>query len=340
MPYIYNAQGDAYPLEEEAVASYFSEEIATTIASVKAKQTEPCLTFALWTDAHYGSVDTVTFPNTVKNFKAVAKQIRYDGILCLGDMTDGDKSKTVTAERLMNIMNLQRLCKVPVYFTAGNHDDNAYGSTSNYYTLPEMFTNYYSLCDNTVMHDLDNSATNFYKDFDQFKIRLISLNACNSDTGSAPHYKYSGTTTTWFTSVMGSVPEGYMVILISHLSPYSSHNWNETVPSNPSAVKTAITSFIEGGGDFVMFIGHGHVDFEFTSPYLEIATHCNKRNTETEDFITVSGDDHKMPSGARGWKRTAGTATEDCWDTVVIKPGSRTISMIRFGAGEDREYTY
>lgn len=340
MANVYDYEGNAVLVGENVPASYYETEIATTIASIKAKQTEPCLTFALWTDVHYASRDTVVFPNTIKNFMAVSKQIRYDGILSLGDMTDGDGTKTVTAERLMTVMNLQRSCGVPVYFTAGNHDDNAYGSTSNYYTLPEMFTNYYSVGENDVMLDLDNSATNFYKDFDQFKIRMISLNASNSDTGSAPHYKYSGTTSTWFSGVVDTVPEGYMILLISHLSPYSSHNWNDTYPSNPSTVKNKLNAFISDGGTVVALMGHAHADYIMESPWLEIFTHCNKANNNDTDITCTAGDGNKLPTGAKIWARAYNTVTEDCWDTVVIKPVSRVISLIRFGAGEDREYEY
>lgn len=338
MANIYDYQGNSILLAD-GVEPYYEPEVESTVASLKTVQTEPCLTFGLWTDVHYASRDTVVFPNTIRNFKEVAKHIRFDGVLCLGDMTDGDKSKVVTGERLSYIMSLQRGVGVPVYFAAGNHDINAYGSGSYLFSLSEMYQNYYSQCSNGVVYDASNYGVNFYKDFDEFKIRLISIDSANSDA-SSPHYKYPGTTTTWFSGVMDTVPDGYTVVAISHLSPYSSHNWSSTYPSNGSTVKNKISDFINGGGTFIMFMGHSHSDFSWSSPYLEIATHCNKANPHAADFIAEEGDDSLLPPGAKIWKRTYSTPTEDCWDAVVIKPGSRTINMIRFGAGEDRTFTY
>ena len=39
-------------------------------------------------------------------------------------------------------------------------------------------------------------------------------------------------------------------------------------------------------------------------------------------------------------KRTLGNATEDCFDVVVVRPGSKKINLVRFGAGEDRALEY
>lgn len=335
---LYNYQGRLL----DGVEPYYDDELATTVASIKAAQTEPCLTFGLWTDVHYGSRDEIVFPMTIRNFKAVAKQIRYDGVLSLGDMTDGDATRAETSATLSKIMALQRSVGVPVYFTAGNHDDNAYGSSasSNYFNTSMMYQNYYAQCANNVMYDPNNYGTNFYKDFDAFKIRLISLDAVNSDSSSTPHYKYSGTTTTWFSNTMDSVPSGYMVVVITHLSPYSSHNWNSTAPSNATTVITKMNNFVDGGGDLVLFMGHSHADFSWSSPWLEIATLHNRTNAYTEEYTVTEGDGTNLPVGAKIYPRTLGTVTEDCWDTVVIKPKSKTINMIRFGAGVDREFTY
>ena len=339
MTTLYDYQGEPLFIED-GVEPYYENEVAATVASLKAAQTEPCLTFGLWTDVHYASRDTVVFPNTIRNFKAVAKEIRFDGVFSLGDMTDGDKTRAETSEILSKIMPMQRSVGVPVYFTAGNHDDNAYGSASYYFTTSMMYQNYYAQCSNDVVYDSANYGTNFYKDFDAFKIRLISLDAANSDTGSTPHYKYSGTTTTWFSNTMDSVPEGYMVIVITHLSPIASHNWNDTVPSNASSVKNKMQAFVDSGGDLVLFMGHSHADFSWSTPWLEIATLHNRTNAYTAEYTVTENDGTNLPVGAKIYPRTLGTVTEDCWDAVVIKPGSRTINMIRFGAGEDRTFTY
>jgi hypothetical protein len=39
-------------------------------------------------------------------------------------------------------------------------------------------------------------------------------------------------------------------------------------------------------------------------------------------------------------ERKLNTASEDLWDVLVIRPQSRKINTVRFGAGEDREWSY
>lgn len=336
---ITDIHGNNLIVDNDAIESYFESELETTATSVQALQTEPCLTFALVTDVHYDSHDDTVFPNTLKNIKALGKKVRLDGIFCLGDMTDGDGTQAVAAERLNEIMPLMMSVGLPVYFTAGNHDDNAYGANANYFHTDQMYQNYYARSSNDVFADTSSYGVNFYKDFDQYKIRLISLDATNTDSGSTPHYKYPANTVTWFQTVLPQTPTGYTVLLITHLSPTQAHNWNQTVPSNASGVLTAINSFINGGGTIISLLGHSHADFDFSSPYLEVFCNCNKFDATVAEDTTADGTG-QLPAGAKQWKRTAGTYTEDCFDVVVIRPFSQKVDLVRFGAGEDRAFTY
>lgn len=336
---IYDVNGNILIDDSDAVESYFEAEVADTVEKIRALQTEPCLTFFVCTDVHYASLDTVAFPHTVNNMKAVAKEVRTDGILCLGDMTDGDKVQSTTITRLNTIMPLLMNIGTPVYFTAGNHDCNAYGSSSYVFSASQVYQYLYSRTENEVFADWTSHGVNFYKDFDEYKIRLISLDAANTDTGSTPHYRYPENTVSWFTNLLPTTPAGYTVLLITHLSPWSSHNWKETVPNNASSVRTAITNWINDGNTFVSIMGHSHADFNFTSPFLEIAVNCAKCDTSiTADETTAAGGD--WPEGAKRWRRVLGTVIEDSWDAVVIRPISRKIDTVRFGAGEDRTFTY
>lgn len=320
------------------VEEYFNAEVIDTVTKIKALQTEPCLVFMLCTDIHYDSHDTTLFPKTIENMKAVAEKVRTDGVFCLGDMTDGDGTQEVTKARLDAIMPLLMNMGLPVYFTAGNHDCNGYLAASNYFTTSQAYQQYYAPCDNKVFADDTSHGVNFYKDFDEYKIRLISLDATNTDSGNTPHYKYPENTVTWFSNVLPTTPNGYIVLLITHLSPTASHNWNSTVPSNASSVRSAISSWLETEGNtIVSLIGHSHSDFSHSDPYLEIACNCNKIEQDHDWEEDGTG---LFPVGAKFWKRTEGTATEDCWDAVVVRPKTRKVNLIRFGAGEDREFSY
>lgn len=332
---------------DDVIQPYFQTEFDATVASTRAAQTEPCLTFALVTDIHYNSVDKIVFPHTLQNIKAFSKQVRLDGILCLGDMTDGDQTKSVTAGLLNEIMPAQRDIGVPVYFAAGNHDCNAYGAAANVYTTAQMYQYYYSHCANDVMLDTGSYGVNFYKDFPEYKIRMISLDSAKSDDGSAYHYNYPMNTVNWFVNTaMATIPSGYTVLLISHVSPILEHNWTGssgagTVPKNNADVIAALTTFVNGGGKVICLYGHSHADFDFSSPWLDVASYCNKLY-RYEDIVITSetAAAWHLPVGSKIWAREMGTYKEDTWDVVVIKPYSHTLNMIRFGAGEDRSYSY
>lgn len=334
---IYDLSGNALVTDEDAIESYFEEEVSDTVDKVRELMTEPCLTFALITDSHYNSMDTTVFPNAIKNIKAINKEIRLDGILCAGDVTDGNATKTVTKGLLADFMPLMRRTGLPVYFSAGNHDSNAYGSNSYYFTNTEMYKYYYSHSDNVVFADEDSYGVNFYKDFDEYNVRLISLDATNTDYGTTPHYRYPANTTTWFDTTLNATPSGYMVILLTHLSPYSEHN-NGVAPENASTVISTIETWLDNGNTLISFIGHNHYDYAFTSPYLEVITNCNLFVDLDEDV--VADGTGTLPEGAVQWAREYGTITEDCFDIIVIRPLSNAVDMIRFGAGEDRSFTY
>lgn len=337
---IYDVNGNVIIDDTDAVESYFEEEVADTIDKVRALQTEPCLTFFLCTDVHYASLDITTFPHTINNMKAVAKGVRADGIICLGDMTDGNVAQSTTIGRLNTIMPLMMNSGLPVYFTAGNHDCNAYVTNSNVFTTSQIYQYYYSRTKNEVFADWTSHGVNFYKDFDEYKIRMISLDATNTDYGSTPHYRYPENTVTWFTNLLPTTPAGYTVLLLTHLSPWASHNWNNTVPNNATDVQTAISSWAAvEGNTMVLLMGHTHADFSFNNPILEIGFNCEKCDTAITADVTV-GPGEEWPEGSKRWKRVLGTVLEDSWDAVVIRPISRKINTIRFGAGEDREFAY
>ena len=326
----------------DKIEPYFKSELATTIASVREVQNEPCLSFALCTDIHFGSTDTTTFLHTMKNISAMKEAVRLDGIICLGDMTDGNNTQEVTENLLSQFMPELQNLGLPVYFAAGNHDCNAYEHNGvNVFTTSQMYQHFYVRSDNNVISDMTSYGVNFYKDFDNYKIRMISLDSAKSDDGSAYHYYYPMNTVSWFVNTaMGTLPSGYSVLLISHVSPIANHNWKDTCPTNNAQVESTLRSFVNNGGDVICLIGHSHADFSFSTPWLDVAFSCNKVY-QTQDKTIGPGDESwLLPMGAKIWARERGTVTEDTWDIVVIKPLSKRVNAIRFGAGEDRTYTY
>ena len=229
-------------------------------------------------------------------------------------------------------------------YTPGNHDDNRYlnrdgaqASVSEWdYTKGEVFSYYLSTNCPKKIFNTDNNGLDYYFDYPQFNIRIIAIdsNYYNSTTKSW-NYGYADSTVSWLTNILADTPSGYAVLLLSHMSPVYSHNADNYLYPNMELIQNVIQGFINSGGDFIgTFYGHSHLDWSTATPWLDISFCCGKLHNGS-----VTPDLENMPNAVAP-DRVIGTATEDCWSVVLILPESRKIKVIRFGAGNDAEYSY
>lgn len=312
--------------DDSGASDIYESEISATVASVRALQTEPSLVFPLLTDIHYGiseAGDNFLFKNTtIKNMRAVVNQIRSDLVVCLGDITEGNSENTGTYSTLIG--NLLRSLGAPYLLAVGNHDDNRYGTT---FSAAEMYEYYDSFVDNHVSPCIATNGRDFYIDMENYKVRFIVL-----DSNNVGSYGFPQDCVDWFEQTALNTPSGYLAIVFVHQSPIASQNYNNTALTNGSAIASAIETYA-ASKPIIQFYGHSHCDVSFTSPYLSIGTNCAK-------FENTNGDPSLWPSGAVKPSRVVGTITEECWDMVVIRPLSRKVDCVRFGAGSDRSFTY
>lgn len=313
---------------DPAISSVFQSEITATVTSVRALQTEPSLVFPLCTDIHYGTAesgDNFLFDRSAQNMLSVMKQIRCDAVVCLGDITEGNSANTEAYAAKVN--NMLRNLGKPYLLAIGNHDDNRY-ETGGTFTASEMYQYYNSFTENTVAYNASTNGRDFYVDYPAYKTRFIIL-----DSNTVGAYGFASETVTWFTNTALDTPADYLAIVLVHESPIPAQNYNNSSVTNGTAIAEAIETYQTNGKPIIQLYGHSHCDVAFTTPYLSIGTNCLK-------FENTNGDPALWPSGAVKPSRTAGTASEDCWNVVVIRPASRKINFVRFGAGNDREYTY
>lgn len=312
-----------------SIEPYYSSEMEDTVSKVRAIQTEPNLTFFMVTDIHayFVSGAEELYKTSVTNMRYLLKEVPCDGVIDLGDNIEGYSTSTIAQECGNKVMNEFREIGIPVYSVIGNHDDNRYhySTTAQRLTVPER----YQLIVNPTRDVVpDDTGLNYYVDFPEFKIRMICLNGVSDYT-----YKFTTDTCTWFSGTALDTPSGYGVIVNAHLSPFSAWNYDSKNPTNGSTIKSALDTYAASKDVISVFCGHNHVDATFSSPYYGATICCEK-------FENDNGDTSKWPSGATKPTRTLNTASEDCWDVVVIRPNSRKINFVRFGAGNDREYTY
>lgn len=324
------------------VEPYYEAELADTIAKVQKEITEPVFIAPVFTDSHrFSDGVTQNFKFMNANIAAFAKAVKCDCLVNTGDTVDGNKTDEETMiethECLKDLLGIG----LPYFFAQGNHDNNIYnsdmsGTTGNKYTIQQVFMAQYAGT-RKVTVNISENGTDYFVDFDGIDVRLVSLNACNVNV--ATKYGYGNSTASWLSGV--ALDTDKTVLLVSHLSSIATQVWKNCHGENADSIVSALQNFVSGGGTLVQITGHSHVDIAFISPWLSVVNACQK-SQQVSGASTLAGFD--VVSGyidvIGNPSRTPETATEDCWTVCVLKPQSKELSMIRFGAGVDRYFHY
>lgn len=318
------------------IADRFVSEMNETIASVRNCMTEPCLVFPKITDIHYAPTSTVfqNFDETIKNMKYFVERIHCDFIANLGDNINGSSNVETSLSQADHMLSAFNGIGIPYLFAVGNHDTNY--DPSPKFDIGQTYRAFMSATPKNAIINKATNGTDFYVDFDGLEIRVVFIN-----TNYLGAYVLAEDTKNWFINTVLNTDK--LVVLCEHMSTQANQNFSNKIPSKTrsEAINNAISTFISNGGKFIQLFGHSHCDYAFTSPWLSIASTCGKFEQEdinSESIRAITG--YETTYGLVSPSRTEGNATEQAWDVVVIRPTSRKINLIRFGAGVDREFSY
>lgn len=309
----------------------FENEIVTTASNLQDVCTEKSFVFAIVSDSHYSGVNN--WKNTFKNIKAVNSRYKFDAIFHLGDIIDGIYSKEESVALLEDVRNDLISIGVPVFTLVGNHDDNTqYEDTSRQITSGEQYAILGRYNDSLVKRP--SNKMYFYYDLESFDIRVVCLHSHLGDEGTseASSWGFTQEQIDWVENTALNTDK--TVIFFSHIPFTQSLTCYNYQATNGIALRSIIETFISNGGKVVgLFHGHNHWDHigSGTGAFKEISTGCSLCRVSTPDYIT---------EGAVIPNRTEGTISEDLWDAVAVQTSSRTVKMIRFGAGNDRTFNY
>ena len=330
---LYDINGN--PLTEDVgIQSYYEDEMADTIAKVRANNKEPAIVFPLVTDIHRYKASVQTYTDMIHNVSYFAKNIKCDFVANTGDTIEGDTTKPVALGYAYDDMKAFQDIGVPIIYAQGNHDNNIYSDNVNTdkFNIYEVFQSFFTKTKG-ITYNFAENGTDYYVDF-PIGVRLIVLNACN--VKNANNYAYGSGTASWLSTVLNT---DRTVLLLEHLSSIDSQVWNNNHGTNADAVTTALTTFVNGGGKLVQLSGHSHIDVAFVKPWLSVMNVCQKfevADISTTNYQKITGyiDQLTAPS------RTANTYTADAWTVCILKPNSYELDCIRFGAGNDRYFHY
>lgn len=315
----------AYPLPY-----YYDSYIAGKVTEIE----EACeftkgIAFPFITDVH------------LRQFNAAqsGKLIRYIGehtnavpfVVFGGDVcraTDTEEIVLEDAQKWIEYMN--QWGKEKTIQAHGNHDYMCALSGGGSYRCNLGQLNYY-IANNAMMLTKPDDALYGYYDVPSRGVRIIVTD--DYDIG------YNTSTGTW------SGEEGYSqaqldfiksailgtsgnVLVVSHQTSdatMSNYIEDQSLQTMLIAAKNKTGDFASWAGDIIMHLsGHSHDDEDHKEDnLLSVATVCDAAYTS--------------PSG---YTRTWGSTSEQAFDVVCIDTESKTIKMVRIGAGESREFSY
>lgn len=323
-------------VENNALPAYFAEEVKETAEGAKKACEKKAFAFILVTDSHYPAAKN--WRNTIKNIKALHKAYPVDAVFHLGDMIPGTIEKERSVAYLEEMRNALIDVGAPCYLLMGNHDDNTFFDPKNMtgvITQEEWYAITQRYNDIRVIRDGTNGY--YYFDLDTFGIRVVCLHShLGEGIGQRSSWGYTSEQIEWVRDV--ALDTDKQVIFFSHMpltQSFTCYNYN--IPG-AAEMRTVIEAYKANGGTVVgLFHGHNHWDFigkANQNGFYEISTACSRDSQATPDKIGY------MTDGATAPARKAGTVTEDLWDVVVVQPMEKVVKMIRFGAGDDREFLY
>ena len=176
------------------------------------------LSFCLLTDTHY--TEDGTWDDTASAVSAVIEDAHIDGIVHLGDLTDGLESKEVTRRYVKKILSDLKRNGLPLYVTVGNHDYNFFKGNKERFSKEE------------VLECLELEKEYYYRDFAPYKIRCLFLFSYDADV--PVRYGFSDEEVAWVEETLYTTPSGYKVLIFSHGVPlYFLDYWSRIIRNSP-----------------------------------------------------------------------------------------------------------
>jgi hypothetical protein len=302
---------------EAETKPFITQEAARLARRIEAGRGEGDLLFALLADSH--CVVNGTWSDTLASIRAVHAQTPFDGLIHLGDLTDGMVTAAATKIYVNHILGDLRKLDLPVYITIGNHDTNYFNKNTEPIPLREQAELYLSPADAYTVREAD--AAWYYRDFPVQGLRFCFLHSY--DYAEQYRYGYAPACLAWLDRALEEMPVGYRALVFSHLPPLVELQvWTDHIRGGAELVE-----ILERHRVVAYLNGHNHADHIYCGrsfPIISIG--CAK----LEYFL-----EHK-PVGATVPRRSLGEASQELWDALLVSRGGQRLSFLRFGAGEDR----
>ena len=344
-------------VDSDFVTPYIEQENALVYKSEQTMD-KPVIRFVLFTDVHgsdilngyeppesspkYGNNGYKNYREFARIARKIAEKVGADFIVNLGDTINStvdeaknDYNKAECKKRFTEFTrNVQGY--IPYIFATAHHEmhpidlstGEGYADALNHsevYGIANRYTRNIEI----ISNDNDTNKNYYYFDMPVQNVRCIVLDSCcNTNFG------YSEKEVTWLIDV--ALNTTHKVIVFSHMGTKG----NNTGISNPPVNGERIENALKNKNVLGYFHGHTHwdniinpnmsgVDFPYISTVNSWCTKTNLPSNVSEYLGNPTTYDRKYD-----------TYTEYAFDVVSVNTETGKIEMFRFGAGNDREFTF
>lgn len=333
------------------VPDYVVTEADSVVDRVIAAQGKRTFTFAAITDMHYGNGSyTDGVLHACQAMKYIDERIKLDAVAVLGDYTDG-----YPADGLANAIGdfkainavLDALRFAPNLRQQGNHD---------FYAGNAPITNRFIQSYSTDVVWGDRIGGYYYRDFDSYKLRVISLNTV--ETGNA-NIDCTTAQVQWFANTLDlsakSDAKDWQILVLSHhpLDWYykdeSNYAFAKIVDaySKGGSYSAGGVSYNYAGKNKTVLIGniHGHIH-NLLVDKIHVSNTANGVKSSVYRMATPEACINRANQYTGAWKeatsypKTTGTADDTSFVVYCIDLDTYTINAICYGAGYDRNLIY
>lgn len=240
--------GTIYP----TLHDYYIANIEAEKSDYYDKQDANTLTFAMMADMHLKADDAHILKN-VEASSAWAKLVNHDFVMMAGDFIIGDEDKATSLGYIDALMEMaEKHANSPVYAVKGNHDTcEQTGNAADRISEKEFYLHAHARGEKYGMvTDLAHPYGGYYYvDFPRQKIRMVCLNTTEardeSLIGVSGNYNFrwggvfSRNQLEWIVNTALVVPEGWAVMMISHIPPVQGSDVGVTDESSATAQTAA-----------------------------------------------------------------------------------------------------
>lgn len=297
----------------EAVPDWIEEEAEWVAKRVQQCRRPDDLVFFLLTDIHYTT--GCNWSCTAASLAAAKQRIQPDGVIQLGDITDGLLPTAWTQRYAGRVLADIKELGLPLSGCLGNHDRNFFRGNTQGLSLKACSR----LC-------LGRDNPDYCSDYPEQRLRMIFLDSF--DPQRRERYGFSIKTLHHLLEILEETPYDWRVLVFSHVPPLARlHVWSNTILGSEDAMGLLHKFRRKRNGTVAWIHGHNHADQVFNGQGFPIVSlGCSKLEAFPE----------YKPAGSVTRMRRLGEPSQELWDVLVFHTHGSDFDLIRYGAGPDR----